>query len=114
MPKFSTSVPHPLGKDVARSAVEGLLARVTEKYGDQVSGLDQSWTDDTLDFTLTTYGFKITGTLVVEDSQVKLDGDLPFAAAMFKGKIESSIRTELEKALKRAESTAGDDAAAQS
>ena len=105
MPKFSTAVPNPLGKDTARSAVEGLLSRVTEKYGDQVSSLEQSWEGDTLSFSMTTYGFKITGNLVVEDEQVKIDGDLPFAAAMFKGKIEGSIRTELEKCLARAEST---------
>ena len=67
MPKFSTAVPNPLGKDTARSAVEGLLSRVTEKYGDQVSALEQSWEGDTLNFAMTTYGFKITGNLVVED-----------------------------------------------
>ena len=108
MPKFNTAVPNPLGKDNARSAVEGLLSRVTEKYGDQVSALDQSWEGDTLNFSMTTYGFKITGNLVVEEEQVKIDGDLPFAAAMFKGKIEGSIRNELEKCLAKGDSAAGD------
>ncbi|MCA9270716.1 MAG: polyhydroxyalkanoic acid system family protein [Planctomycetales bacterium] len=99
MPKFSTAVPHPLGKQAARLALEGLLSRVSEKFAQQVSSLEQSWTGDTLTFALTTYGFKISGNVVVEDSEVRLDGDLPFAAAMFKGKIESSIKTEIEKAL---------------
>ncbi len=111
MPKFSTSVPNPVGKERARSALEGLLKRVMEKYGDQVSGLEQTWVgDDTVNFVLTTYGFKITGQLVVEDQVVKISGDLPFAAAMFKGKIESSIKTELEKTLARAESEGGGEA----
>jgi putative polyhydroxyalkanoate system protein len=110
MPKFSTAVPNPLGKDTARSAVEGLLARVTEKYGEQVSSLEQSWAGDTLNFAMTTYGFKITGHLHVEESQVKVDGDLPFAAAMFKGKIEGSIHDELEKCLARAEQGDGGEA----
>lgn len=107
MPSFSTAVPNPLGKDRARSAVEGLLTRVKEKYGEQVSALDQSWEGDTLRFSMTTYGFKISGNLVVQDEQVKVEGDLPFAAAMFKGKIEGSIHDELEKCLARAESSGG-------
>ena len=103
MPKFSTMVPHGLGKQTARSALEGLLSKVTQKYGDQVSGLEQNWIGDTLNFGFTTYGFKIAGMLEVEDSQVNLQGDLPFAAVMFKGKIESSIQSEIEKALATAE-----------
>jgi hypothetical protein len=35
----------------------------------------------------------------VEESVVTLAGKLPFAAIAFKGKIESSITAELEKAL---------------
>jgi putative polyhydroxyalkanoate system protein len=102
MPKFNATVPHGLGKETARSALEGLLAKVTQKYGDQVTGLEQNWSEDTLIFAFTSYGFKIAGDLVVEDQQVRLQGDLPFAAAMFKGKIESSIQTEIEKALAKA------------
>ena len=102
MPKFNATVPHGLGKQVARSALDGLLDKVTQKYGDQVTGLEQNWVGDTLNFAFTTYGFKISGNLEVDDKQVKLQGDLPFAAAMFKGKIESSIQSEIEKTLAKA------------
>ena len=111
MRKFNTSVPNPLEKNKPRSSVEGLLSRVTEKYGDQVSALEQNWEGDTLNFSMTTYGFKITGNLVVEEEQVKIDGDLPFAAAMFKGKIEGSIRNELEKCLAQEDSGGAGDTA---
>jgi putative polyhydroxyalkanoate system protein len=103
MPKFSTSVPHKLGKETAKNALHGLVDKIMEKFKDQVSGFEQSWSGDTLNFNMTTYGFKITGSAVIDDQQVKLQGDLPFAAAMFKGKIESTIQTEVEKALKKAE-----------
>ena len=102
MPKINATVPHGLGKQTARSALDGLLAKVTQKYGDQVTGLEQNWVGDTLSFAFTTYGFKISGNLEVEDKQVKLHGDLPFAAAMFKGKIESSIQSEIEKTFAKA------------
>ena len=41
-------------------------------------------------------GFKVSGTLQVEDSAVLIKGEIPFAALLFKGQIENSIR---EKAL---------------
>ncbi len=103
MPKFNCTVPHGLGKQTARSALEGLLTKVTQKYGDQVTGLEQHWVGDTLNFSFTSYGFKIAGALEVDDKQAKLQGDLPFAAAMFKGKIESSIQSEIEKAFVKAD-----------
>jgi hypothetical protein len=37
--------------------------------------------------------------MTVEPNEVKINGALPFAAMMFKGKIEQSVREELEKAL---------------
>lgn len=99
MPKFSTNVPHSLGAEGAKSALQHLLEHLTEKYGDQVSELEQSWDEKSLNFALKTYGFRVTGVVLVEEDQVKLDGDLPFAAAMFKGKIEDSIRSALERTL---------------
>ncbi len=100
MPKFSANVPHTLGKEKAKARLEGLLSKVSSVYGDQVSSLEQSWNDATLTFAITTYGFKIEGDLEVREEDVQLDGKLPFAAAMFKGKIEQSLKGELEKALR--------------
>ena len=37
--------------------------------------------------------------MTVEPNQVVLQGSLPFAAMMFKGKIEQTVKEELEKAL---------------
>jgi hypothetical protein len=37
--------------------------------------------------------------VTVEPNEVKLHGVLPFAAMMFKGKIEQTVREELEKLL---------------
>jgi BMFP domain-containing protein YqiC len=40
-------------------------------------------------------GFKISGTMAVEDAAAKVDVDLPLAAALFKGTIEQRIHKEL-------------------
>lgn len=97
MPKFGVRVPHTLTKEDARSRLERFIEVLTAKSGNQVSDLQQSWEGDTLKFGFKTYGIAINGGITVEDNDLSLAGDLPFAAMMFKGKIESEIREQLEK-----------------
>ena len=99
MPGFSTEVPHNLGKQAAIEKLRGFADRVQEKYKDQVSSMTGQWTDNVLNFALTTYGFTISGVLTVEEQLAKLDAQLPFAALAFKGKIEQSFASEIKKAL---------------
>jgi len=99
MSSFRTEVPHQLGKDQATERLKVFLDRIAERYKDQVSHLDGTWDENTLNFSLTTYGFDIKGTLTVEDRLARLEGKLPFAALAFRGKIEKTIASELEREL---------------
>jgi len=97
MPKFGVRVPHALSKDEARSRLERFVEVIEMKYADKVSDLNQSWQGDTLNFRFKTYGIALDGEITVTDNELNLAGNLPFAAMMFKGKIESEIRESLEK-----------------
>jgi hypothetical protein len=99
MPSLKLSFPHQLGQEEAVARLHNLLARVKNKYQDQVSDLKEQWNDNTLTFGFSTYGFKIAGDVIVLPSEVQLDGQIPFAAMMFKGKIETAIRDQLAKEL---------------
>jgi putative polyhydroxyalkanoate system protein len=99
MPGFSVEVPHTLGQAVAVERLNGLLDRIAEKYQDQIKDVENQWTGNQLTFGFKTYGFHIRGTLDVLPEQVKIEGQLPLAAMMFKGRIESSIRDEIVKLL---------------
>ena len=99
MPAFHVEVPHALGKDAARERLKGFVDKVRELYKDQVSAVEGEWTDDNLNFSMKSYGFSFTGKIVVQDSLVSLDGQLPFAAIAFRGKIEQSFRAALTRAL---------------
>ena len=99
MPGFTTEVPHSLGKDAALEKLKGFLDQVKERYPKEISDIDGSWTENVLNYEFTTFGIKIDGTLTVEEHVVKMDGNLPFAAMMFKGKISDSIKVALEKAI---------------
>lgn len=99
MPKISVSVPHQLGQQVAADRLKSFVARLKEKHQDQVSDLQEQWTENALKFGFKTFGFQFQGTGNVSDSDAKIDVDIPFAAMMFKGKIESEMRETLTRVL---------------
>jgi hypothetical protein len=99
MPSLKLAFPHQLGQPEAVARLKNLLTKVKDKYQDQVSNLSESWNENTLTFSFTTYGFKVAGDVIVEPTEVRLDGQIPFAAMIFKGKIESALREQLARQL---------------
>ena len=99
MPTFNTEVPHQLGMEQATQRLKQFVEQVREQYKDFVTDLQGNWTDNRLSFSFKTYGFQIDGTLTVDETAARLAGNLPFAALVFRGKIEQSITTELRREL---------------
>ena len=97
MPKINLEIPHQLSAEESRNRLE----RFTESLPkDQVSDLEQSWSGDTLNFSFKTFGIKIAGDLTAADEKLLVDIDLPFSAMMFKGKIESEVKKQLQRLTK--------------
>lgn len=94
MPKINLEIPHQHSAEDARSKLE----RFTESLPkEQVSDLEQTWNGNTLSFSFKTFGIKIGGDLTAAEQKLLVDIDLPFSAMMFKGKIESEVRKQLER-----------------
>jgi hypothetical protein len=86
---------HALGKDEACRRLKEKLATVRDTYGHQASDLREEWTDTTLSFGFTARGMSVDGTMAVDDTEVQLSADVPFALVLFKRRIENRIRAEL-------------------
>jgi hypothetical protein len=99
MPSLTVHVPHDLPVPEAVSRLQNFLEEVRRDHGDRVSNVRGEWLDQTLLFGFTAMGMQIDGHLVVSEEVVRVTGNLPFAAALFRGTIERTIRTELEKLL---------------
>lgn len=99
MPKITISVPHQLGQQEASERLQRFVTRLKEKHQDQVSNLEEEWSGNTLKFRFKTFGFQFQGTGNVSENDATLDVDIPFAAMMFKGKIESEMRDTLNRVL---------------
>jgi hypothetical protein len=108
MPKFHVTVPHPLSQEDAVRKLNGFVDLLRRRYKDQLSGLEESWDNNILSFGFKTYGIQVGGKITVNDHSLDLDGDLPFSAIMFKGKIESTIRDELTKLMGPGGAASGD------
>ena len=99
MPKLKIAVPHSLGQEDALKRIKTYSERVHNKFADSVKNLEESWEDNTCTFAFRTYGMDFSGSMTVLESEVEVNGNLPFAAMMFKGRIENEVRGELGKLL---------------
>ncbi len=100
MPRISITVPHELGQAEASSRLQGFTNKIKEKYADQIKDLEEEIGENSGRFSFKTMGAKISGDIAISDSEVNLNCDMPFVLAMFKGRIESEMRTQLERVLK--------------
>jgi hypothetical protein len=101
VPKMNVTVPHQLGRADALQRLKSLLSDMKQQYGDKVTDLQENWTDAGGTFSFKAMGFKLSGKLNVTDTEMQLDGDLPWAAKPFQGTVETTIRERAERLLKK-------------
>ena len=99
MPKFATSVPHSLGQDETVRRLKDRFQTIADTYQGQVQGLKQEWDGNVMKFAFSTMGISISGTVIAEPAELKVETELPLMAMMFKGAIETQLRQELTKIL---------------
>ena len=94
MPKIELNIPHELSQAEALNRIQNFLPQLKEQHSDRINDLQEKWNGNTGVFNFKISGFKVSGTLQVGESAVVIKGDLPFAAILFKGTIEETIRTK--------------------
>jgi hypothetical protein len=99
MPQLNFDVPNPLGQAKAISLIQQFMPQVQERFKDMVKDVQQTVTDNRVDYSFRTMGMTISGTTTVEETKVNVKMELPFAAMMIKGKIQSEMTTALERLL---------------
>lgn len=96
MPKLNMTVLHRLTQDEAATRIKGLLNEVKAQFADKISDLHEEWDSNTGKYSFSAMGFPVSGTVAVKATQVEIAGDLPFAAILFKKKIEDTIKDRAE------------------
>ncbi len=101
MPQLNFDVPNPLGQARALQLILQFMPQVQERFKDMVKDVEQTVVGNQVNFSFRTMGMSITGTTTVDDQKVNVKMDLPFAALMIKGKIQSEMTTALERLLSK-------------
>lgn len=94
------TIAHTLSGKDALSRIKKLLTQAKKEFGDKVSDLEEKWTKNAGEFSFKALGFAVSGTLVVSDTDIQIDGTLPWAALPFKGQIEEVIQEKAKEILK--------------
>ncbi len=98
---LTVSIPHKLGKDEAVRRIQGGAGTLREKFSSQVSILEETWTNEHLQFKVAAMGQQASGTIDVADDVVHLALELPYllhiAAAKIKDLIQKQGNLLLEK-----------------
>ena len=99
MPKISLTVPHALGQEKATDRLKTLIEHMRSSQQGRMGEVQESWEGNVLKFAFSTFGMKMQGETAVNAADVHMDLEIPFAAMMFKGKIEGEMREQLERIL---------------
>ena len=96
---ISIEVPHHLTQDQARARIADGIDKAVESHGNKVSSVSHNWDGNKLAFAVKAMGQSLSGTADVLPQSVKINVDLPWALAMFGGKLKDRMETEVRGAL---------------
>ena len=99
MPKFITAIDHQLEQATAQLRLQNFIDQITTQYADSISSMEGTWNENCLNFELVTMGMKVTGSLEITDDAVTIQGSMPLAMSMFRGRMEKTLEQELRKLL---------------
>ncbi len=91
MSTLEMTIPHNLPQEEALQRIKKLLSETTREHGDRIQDLQETWSGNTGNFSFKAQGYDISGTLTVNPSSIELQGKIPFAVSLFKGRITKMI-----------------------
>lgn len=78
--------------------VDNFLDRLVYQHRELIANPVKEWNNqkDLMDFSFTAKGFDIKGNIKINEGNLVLNGQLPFAAKLFRSKIERLIKENLD------------------
>ncbi len=82
----------------AYNKIDSFLDELANEYSDMISNPSRKWNDskDKMNFSFEVKGFNIDGNVQLKENGLTLEGDVPFPANLFEGKIRSTIESKLD------------------
>jgi len=99
MPSIQVTVHHKLTEHEALSRIKTLVTQLKHDHGDKVANMKEEWHLKSSKFSFTFHGFDLSGTIDLHPGTVEIHGKLPFAVALFRGKIKEVIKDKAKELL---------------
>jgi len=97
MPTVSASVPHNFSAEEVIKRSEPHIEKLVSDF--EGKDFEIQWTGNNAEFSFKSLAFKINGRVAVDDEKIGVDVDLPFAAMMFKDKVQKALTKNLTRAV---------------
>lgn len=96
---ISISIPHHLPQEEARRRIQSGITDARGQFVGKLTNVEDTWTDNHLEFKLSAMGQPITGRLDVLPNAVNVSVDLPWLLAMLADKIKPEVEKRGRKLL---------------
>ena len=97
MPKINVAIPHQQPPLEVVEKVKPALEKTVSDF--QGRDFEIDWSDTSAEFRFKSMAFTISGAMQIDENQVSVELDLPFAAMMFKEKAKKAITKNITRAL---------------
>jgi len=94
------SVPHDLGKDLAKKATVAAFAAYQERFAKY--NPTAAWSEDRAQISFTAKGITLKGSLEVTPTSIDIDLDVPFLLRPFKGVAQDAVKREISRWVEKA------------
>jgi hypothetical protein len=91
---LTVSIPHNLGRAEAMRRLQGGMGSIRTQFGDKLTKIEDTWTDNRMDFNVAALGQAISGHLVVFDDSVHVEIQLPWILSMIAEKVRPVIEKQ--------------------
>ena len=100
MPSFNVVVAHELQRDECVKKLRGFSEQFRRDSAVELTDIEETWDDKgNLQFAFKAMGMKISGQMETKPDEVTVNGQLPFAAVVFRGTLESQISEKIREAI---------------
>lgn len=93
MPNISVAIPHDASVDEIKSVVDESLDKLIKNF--EGKNPSKNWDGSKCEYSFSSLGFSIKGDVDVKDKEIVVSVQLPFAAMIFKDKVEKAIKKQM-------------------
>ncbi len=90
------NISHDLGRQAAKQRMQEGFGRIREQLGGKSLVFEERWDGDRLHFNAGALGQKVSGTVDVQDSNVRIEVDLPWMLAMLADKVTGQVQQQAQ------------------